>query len=235
VRNDNALRVWPARTPTRSVVLVLHGGRSRSLEPTTPRQLSYLRMVPIAQAAHREGQDHGSAVWLLRNRVRGWNEPIQDPVVDARWALARIRERHPSSSVVLVGHSMGGRAALRVAGDPGVVGVCALAPWIEPGEPIDQLAGQFVLIAHGDRDRWTDPARSYEYARRVGDVTDRICRFDVRGGGHTMLRRSGDWHGLVRAFVSGATRAAPIHPAIQVAIRATGGEALRRPLPAGLW
>jgi dienelactone hydrolase len=216
-------------------VLVLHGGRARSTEPTSAWQLAYRRMVPIANAVHRSAADDGTAVWLLRNRVRGWNEPDRDPVLDARWALDRIRERHPGCRVVLVGHSMGGRAALRVAGDDDVVGVCALAPWVEPAEPVDQLAGRQVLIAHGDQDRWTDPGRSYEYARRATRVTDRVCRFEVHGSGHTMLNRAADWTGLVRAFVQGATAAAPMHPAILVAMHDTGGADLRRPLPAGLW
>jgi dienelactone hydrolase len=214
------------------VVLVLHGGRARDAEPTSAWQLSYRRMVPIGHAVHRSVRGDGTAVWLLRNRVRGWNEPAQDPVRDARWALCRIRERHPGSGIVLVGHSMGGRAALRVAGDPGVVGVCALAPWIEAAEPVEQLTGQLVVIAHGNRDRWTDPALSYEYARRASRVTDRICRFEVRGSGHTMLNRSADWTGLVRAFVEGATGVEPMHPAIQVGMPPAD---LRRPLPAGLW
>jgi pimeloyl-ACP methyl ester carboxylesterase len=195
------------------------------------RQLSYLRMVPIAQSVHRSARGDGTAVWLLRNRVRGWNEPARDPVRDARWAMQRIRERHPGCGIVLVGHSMGGRAALRVAGDPGVVGVCALAPWIEAAEPVEQLTGQLVVIAHGNRDRWTDPAQSHEYARRAGQVSDRVCRFEVRGSGHTMLSRSGDWTGLVRAFVDGATGVEPMHPAILVGMHSAGST----PLPAGLW
>jgi hypothetical protein len=88
-----------------------------------------------------------------------------------------------------------------------------------------------VVIAHGNRDRWTDPARSYGYARRASEVTDRICRFEVCGAGHTMLSRSADWTGLVRAFVDGATGAEPMHAAILVGMAAD----LRRPLPAGLW
>jgi dienelactone hydrolase len=235
VPSDPVVRELAARAPTSAVVLVLHGGRARSTEPTSARQLSYLRMVPIAHAVHRGARDDGTAVWLLRNRVRGWNEPVRDPVRDARWAMRSIRERHPGSGIVLVGHSMGGRAALRLAGDPGVLGVCALAPWIEAGEPIEQLTRQLVVIAHGNRDRWTDPARSYEYARRASQVTGRICRFEVRGSGHTMLTRSGDWTGLVRAFVDGATGAEPMHPAIQLGMPRTGGADLRRPLPAGLW
>ncbi|GAA5126527.1 hypothetical protein GCM10025762_54210 [Haloechinothrix salitolerans] len=122
-----SLRVLPATDVTTGVVLVLHGGKAVSRRPTSERQLSYWRMVPIAEALHDAVGEHG-AVWLLRNRLRGWNEPARDAVVDARWALAEVRRTHPGVPVVLVGHSMGARAALRVAGTDGVIAVCALAP-----------------------------------------------------------------------------------------------------------
>ncbi|WP_438949092.1 LLM class flavin-dependent oxidoreductase, partial [Streptomyces harbinensis] len=41
----------------------------------------------------------------------------------------RLAARLGPVPVVLVGHSMGGRAALRAAGHPAVTGVVALAPW----------------------------------------------------------------------------------------------------------
>jgi len=46
----------------------------------------------------------------------------------------------------LVGHSMGGRTALRCAADQAVVGVCALAPWIEPGEPVQDRRHQLTRL-----------------------------------------------------------------------------------------
>lgn len=222
-----SLRVLPANDVTTAVVLVLHGGKAASRRPTSERQLSYWRMVPIAESLHDVVGEH-SAVWLLRNRLRGWNEPVQDAVIDARWALAEVRRAHPGVPIVLVGHSMGARAALRVAGTDGVTSVCALAPWIEPREPVQQLAGRSVLIAHGNRDRWTMPGASFDYAVRARRVADEVGRFEVRGVGHAMLRRSADWTSVVRAFVTEAVGAAPRHPAIDVAMR----DSLRTPLPA---
>jgi pimeloyl-ACP methyl ester carboxylesterase len=93
------------------------------------------------------------------------------------WALDEVRRRHPRARVVFIGHSMGGRTALRCAGDPSVVGVCALAPWIEPGEPSAHLAGRTVLIAHSDRDRITDPEMSREFAEQVA-LAGAEVRFD---------------------------------------------------------
>lgn len=230
-----SLRVLPATGPTTAVALVLHGGRSRGDQPTSEWQLAYRRMVPIARDVHRAAQHDGVAVWLLRNRVRGWNEPKQDPVLDARWALDRIAEQHPGASTVLIGHSMGGRVALRVAGTDGVTGVCALAPWLEQDDPVEQLAGRTVLIAHGDRDRWTSPARSYAYAVRAREVTPDVCRFVVPGAGHPMLRRAADWTGLVRAFVTTTLGITQPNSEIVTGLRAPAPEGLRRPLPAGGW
>ncbi|EWC58317.1 hypothetical protein UO65_6409 [Actinokineospora spheciospongiae] len=214
----------------RAVVLVLHGGRERSRAPVTRHQLAYLRMVPFARDLHRRGADAGVAVWLLKNRYRGWNAPDLDAVRDAEWALERVRAAHGDVPVVLVGHSMGGRVALRVGGDPSVVAVAGLAPWCKPGEPVEQLAGRAVLIAHGVLDRMTDPRLSYDFARRARAVTDRVVRFDVPGEGHAMLRKAGKWTRLVTGFALGALDTQPIDPVITNAWRTPSVEGLRVPL-----
>jgi pimeloyl-ACP methyl ester carboxylesterase len=176
------------------------------------------------------GGPAGLAVWVLRYRYRGWNEPDQDPVRDARWALDQARQRHPGAPVALLGHSMGARAALLVAGDPAVTAVCALAPWITPDEPVGQLRDRAVLIAHGDRERMTSPRLSFDYALAARGVSDRVCRFDVLGDGHAMLRRAGDWSWLVCRFVLGELGMQPRHPAITKAMLAPSPEGLRTPL-----
>lgn len=229
------LRVWPAANSTRAVVLVLHGGRATSQESTSGRQFAYLRMVPIAHSLARANEAAGTAVWLVRNRVRGWNEPARDALADARWALRAARERHPAAAIVLVGHSMGGRAALLAAGAEGVVGVCALAPWLEAADPVEQLAGRAVLIAHGGRDTWTDPARSEDYARRARALTPNVCRFVLAGSGHAMLRRAGDWSRLVDAFAAGALGSRPPHPLIAAGMRTPAPDGLRLELPRSAW
>jgi pimeloyl-ACP methyl ester carboxylesterase len=208
------------------VALLLHGGRSHSREPATPTQLTYQRMVPFARDLARHGRRHGLLVAQLSYRYRGWN--AGDPVADTRWALDRLRAL--DVPVVLVGHSMGGRAALHAADDPSVLGVCALAPWTEPGEPVRQLAGKSLLIAHGDRERWTDPRLSYDYAVRAKAVTDDVCRFDVLGDGHAMLRRAREWTRLVRSFVLGRLDYEPMAPWIANAVREPSPRGLRVPL-----
>lgn len=207
----------------RAVVLLLHGGRARSRESGERKRLTYARMVPFARDLQRHPQ---LAVFMLRYRYRGWNAPAHDAQRDAEWALGELARHHPGVPVVLLGHSMGGRAALGAAGAPNVVAVCALAPWLDGSDPVVQLAGRTVLIAHGDRERWTDPGASFAYAVRAKRVTDRIARFDVPGAGHFMLSRAGDWTSLVRRFVLGVTGIEPEDPEI--------ANALTQPAPSGL-
>ncbi len=216
--------------PVRAAVLVLHGGRERGKGLVNRFQLAYLRMIPFAKDIQRKSAGQGIAVAQLQNRYRGWNAPDLDPVQDARWALERVREAHGDVPVVLVGHSMGGRVALRVADDPSVVAVCALAPWTKAGEPVDHLVGRTVLIAHGVRDRMTDPRLSYDYARRAKLVTDRVARFDVLDETHAMLRQADKWTRLVTGFVLGVLDTQPIDPRITNALGQPSPEGLKVPL-----
>lgn len=210
----------PARPS--AVVLVLHGGKAHSTETGERKGLAYRRMLPFARMLARRGP----AVSMLRYRVRGWNAPARDALVDARWAVGALAERHPDVPVVLLGHSMGGRAALAAAGAPNVTAVCALAPWLDGSDPVGQLAGRTVLIAHGDRERYTDPGESYAYALRAKTAGVSVCRFDLPGAGHFMLSRIGDWNRLVRRFVLGVTGVEPLDPVIT--------NALAQPAPHGL-
>jgi pimeloyl-ACP methyl ester carboxylesterase len=192
---EPSVTVRPAAGATRAVVLVLPGGRADSFDPTQGRHLTAVRMRPFARSLHRAGRPHGVAVWLLHYRYRGWNGEEMSPVPDAQWALGEIRRRHGDVPVVLVGHSMGGRTALRVAGDDSVRGVVALAPWLLDTEPVDQLAGRDVVIAHGDGDRVTSPRASRRYADRAAAVTS-VRYVTIRGDAHSMLRRWRTWHRL---------------------------------------
>ncbi|MDD7964138.1 alpha/beta hydrolase [Actinomycetospora lemnae] len=216
--------------PVTGAVLVLHGGRPEGRDAADGLRLPYLRMVPFARSVAAAAARRGVDVGLLRYRYRGWNAPDLDPVQDARWALRDLRERHGDVPVVLVGHSMGGRAALRVGGDPAVVGVAGLAPWIERGEPWEHLAGQTVLIAHGDRERMTSPKASRWFAGRVATVSDRVARFEVLGDGHAMLRRARAWHDLVTGFALGALGLEPFTESVAKAMAAGDPDGLAVPL-----
>jgi pimeloyl-ACP methyl ester carboxylesterase len=185
---------------TRAVAIVLPGGKADSFDATETRQLTALRMRPFARSLRRRGREHGLAVWLVRYRYRGWNGTEMSPVADARWALDEVRRMHGDVPVVLVGHSMGGRVALRVAGSPSVRGVVALAPWLPQDEPVEQLAGRDVLIAHGDLDAVTSPRASKRYAERARGVANRLVYVSVRGDMHAMVFRWRRWHRLTTRF-----------------------------------
>jgi predicted alpha/beta-hydrolase family hydrolase len=216
----------PVAAPA-GVVLVLHGGRSTSRESGERKRLTYARMLPFAWTLAAAGP----TVYVLRYRYRGWNAPFKDPARDADWALGEIAKRHPGAPAVLVGHSMGGRAALTAAGAPNAVAVCALAPWLDDSDPVEQLAGRTVLIAHGDRERYTDPAESYAYALRAKRMTDRTARFELPGAGHYMLHRAGAWQSLVRRFVLGSLGIEPEDPVITNALRQPAPDGLRTVVP----
>lgn len=179
--------------PVRCVVLVLHGGKPDSWARSRLWHLSGLRMWQFTWAIRRAGRTRGIVAMQLQYRFRGWNGADRSPVEDARWALARIHDKHPGASVVLVGHSMGGRTAAAVADDPRVVGVVALAPWWPNGRELSAVpVGRQVRVVHGRSDSWTDAAASRNEteaaASRGVDAT-----FTEMPGGHFMIRGARLW------------------------------------------
>lgn len=199
---EPVLEFRPAAGETTAVVLVLHGGRKSSFEVTAASHLAVVRMRPFASVISRRLAGRGVAVGLLRYRVRGWNGDERSPVVDAEWALEQIRERYGGVPVVLVGHSMGGRTAFAIGGDPSVVGICALAPWCEKTDPVDQLAGKTVLIAHGARDRVTSPKFSRRYAERAAAAGAKVDYRLISGERHAMVFRPRLWHRIAADFAA---------------------------------
>ena len=182
-------------------VLLLHGGQANSRTAVGRLNPALVRMWPFATAIERRVGAPDIGIALLRNRYRGWNGADADPVADAMWALDEIARRHGPVPVVLIGHSMGGRAALRAAGHASVTSVAALAPWVTERDPVEQLAGREVLIAHAERDRITDPAASRAYALRAEPVAAHVEYHSVPGGDHAMLRGAAGWHRMVASFV----------------------------------
>ncbi|HEU5271317.1 MAG TPA: alpha/beta fold hydrolase [Jatrophihabitans sp.] len=212
-----------AGNEVQAVALVLHGGRDRSMEPVRGNQLAVLRMVPFARRLAADGR---LAVLRLRFGVRGWNGTMMSPVADASWALAQLAERYPDRPIGLVGHSMGGRTALRAAGHRQVRSVVGLAPWLPPGEPADQLAGRRVLLAHGDHDRMTSAAATGRFTEQLRAAGIAASYVTVRGEGHAMLRRAKLWHDLTAGFLLGTLLAdagepGPLSEYLQQAIHGT--------------
>jgi pimeloyl-ACP methyl ester carboxylesterase len=185
----------------RAIALVLHGGQEKSVAPGAARHVAVLRMVPIASRLAAAGASAGVAVWRLRFRYRGWNTDAAHPLADVHWAIQQLRQRHGDVPIVLVGHSMGGRAALRAADEPGVVGVLGLAPWVPPGEPAEQLAGRRLLVVHGTQDRITSARASRALVDTARGEATEATFISLRHTGHAMLRRAALWHDLTADFV----------------------------------
>ncbi|WP_327386700.1 alpha/beta fold hydrolase [Streptomyces sp. NBC_01207] len=194
------LRTSP-EIPT-AAVLLLHGGREEGPEPPPLVNLPALRMRPFAAAVVRATRGRGVLVAEVRYRHRGWNGSRCDAARDAEAALARLRVLAGDVPVVLVGHSMGGRAALRAAGAPLVHGVVALAPWCPPGEPVDHLAGRRLYLLHDEADRVTSAAGSREFVRRSRLAGADATAIPMSTGGHAMLRGAGAWHRRTAALVT---------------------------------
>jgi dienelactone hydrolase len=193
-------RLVDVRTPPtpQAVAIVLHGGalrRERTM--VSPTQLSVVRMIPVARRIARVGGDR-LAVLRLLNSWRGWDTE-HTPLEDAAWAIAQVGERWPGVPVALVGHSLGGRAALLAAKDDVVRTVVALNPWVYPDDGVP-LPGRSVLVVHGDRDRVALPDRAQSVARRLADSADVEFRV-VPGGKHAMLRHGRVFENAAADFV----------------------------------
>src|SRR5688572_4416313 len=87
----------------------------------------------------------------VRYRLKSWRQ-LELCVEDARAGIAAARERG-AEELALLGFSMGGAVAVRVAGDPAVSTVIALAPWLYPQLDVSPLDGRRFVILHGALDR----------------------------------------------------------------------------------
>jgi pimeloyl-ACP methyl ester carboxylesterase len=212
----------PPRVSTKGVVLVAHGGQTSSTVPTSPLQPAVLRMIPVAAAIRVALRGSGAAIQRHRFRVRGWNGALASPVGDLNEALAAVVAKFGSVPVVLVGHSMGARAAARAAGHPAVTAVAGLAPWLPPGEPVGQLAGRRVLLAHGSADGVTSPAETWAFLERARAVTE-VSAVEVRDGDHAMVRRACLWHAIAAEFARAALALPSGDSALAAAVTTTSG------------
>ncbi len=185
----------------RACVLVLPGGRVRSDEASRWWQLVNVRMMLVA-AALRWRLGNGVQVRRVQYRLRGWNSPRYDPVVDASAVLDAVRRQFEPKSIVLVGHSMGGRVAARLAAGGQVGAVVALAPYWPRDDANLIEAPTRLLVVHGTADTRTDPESS-----RVQTLRARQRGLDARwvgieGAGHSMLRSYFEWHRRTADFVA---------------------------------
>ena len=189
-------RTEPQQAPL-GLVLMLHGGAKAGLKPVGRRSASLRRTTAMRDVLEPKVLDNGLSLWLLQFGVRGWNagtgaEP--SPVPDARWALDQAAEQHPGTPVVLLGHSMGARTAVHVADHHNVVGVVALAPWLEPSDPVRMLTGRHLIAGHGSRDKITSARMTRAFVDQAHGVAASAEFVDMGRLGHYMLARPGEWN-----------------------------------------
>lgn len=213
----------PDRRPPSAAVLLLHGGRETGLGPPPPGPLNLpaARMRPFARALAGATGDGAADILVRPARYthRGWNGPREDPYHDAVRALDALRREAGEIPVVLVGHSMGARAALRAAGHPLVRGVVGLAPWCPADDPVTQLSGRDVVLLHSICDRVTSPRESQSFTVRARRAGAHACLIAIRGSDHAMLRRAGAWHELTTCVVTGLLGLGPLPDAVTTALR----------------
>lgn len=234
--NSHQALVWRVRPEApAAAVLVLHGGQEASEARPGPVNLPGLRMRGFVRAVVRETAGARVAVGVVRYRFRGWNTTRADAARDTTAALSDLAEELGPVPTVLIGHSMGGRAALRAAGHPCVTGVVALAPWCPEDEPYEQLAGRTLLTLHGDQDRITHPDATRRFAAQARTAGAHVAGYTVQGSGHALLRRSGDWHRATAGLTSGllGLRPLPAEVTAALALAETDGGGLDLPLPGG--
>ncbi|MFF0264943.1 alpha/beta hydrolase [Kribbella sp. NPDC004536] len=179
-----------------TLVLLAHGGEEHSRAVPHLWRPALLRMWPFAAVARSAAPD--AAIGFARYRFRGWNDD-GDPAVDLRAVLDEL----PYERVLLIGHSMGGRAVVAAGDHARVAGVLALAPWLPADEPLVALRPP-VTFVHGVDDTITDPAGTAAYAERLRATGVPVTTYSLAGERHAMLRRPSDWNRLVGEFVRGA-------------------------------
>lgn len=187
----------------RAAVLLLHGGREHGTAAPPPWNLPGVRLRLFEAAIRRSTSGGDVLLARVRYRHRGWNGEREDAAQDARQALRELEQLAGEVPTVLVGHSMGARAALRAAGDPLVRGVVGLAPWCPAGEPVAHLRDRRVVLLHGDKDRTTDPRASMDFAARAAAAGAEAATVLMSGSGHAMLGRAAAWHELTGKAVAG--------------------------------
>ena len=196
-------RLIATRRPrkARAAVIVLHGGGGRRGNMMVrPTQLSVLRMIPIAWRIALRGRGR-VAVYRLLNSSRGWDVQ-HTPVDDARWAIAQVgAQLGRELPVGLVGHSLGGRAALLAGTDPAVAAVVALNPYLYPSDGRTDLGGTEVLLVHGTADRVASPSVAGRVAEMLRARTSVRLTW-VEGGKHAMLSQHRRFDAAAAEFVT---------------------------------
>lgn len=133
--------------------------------------------------------------------VHGWNGDEDSPMPPAQRSLDDLLEAHPDIPVILVGHSMGGRVAARLAADKRVTGVLALAPWWQYADWRYINADAKVLALHGTADTRTYPKRTAKGIAELQGLGVDATFVPINDGGHAMLDHMWTWQSAAVRFV----------------------------------
>jgi len=148
-----------------AAVICMNGGQASEVEGTWSASLEWLvaRLAPaFPELAFGE----------VRYRIKSWKK-LDWCVEDGHAAVEAVG----AARTLLVGFSMGGAVASRVAAEPSIETVVGLAPWFPDRVPLDALRGRRLRVLHGSLDRWlpgipgVSPAssrRGYERALALG-------------------------------------------------------------------
>jgi alpha-beta hydrolase superfamily lysophospholipase len=159
--------------------------------------------------AEKDGTWSASVEWLVRRlaprlpgisflevryRTKSWRQ-FDRCVDDARAAVVAARAGG-ADQLALLGFSMGGAVAVRVADDPAVSHVLGLAPWLPPQLDLAPLAGRRFTVLHGGLDRGLPglpgvrPALSQDGFARALEAGAEGSRTVIAGAFHAIALRS---------------------------------------------
>ena len=130
--------------PGELAAIFVNGGTARPL----PGTWSATSELLVTHLAPRFGDVRFVEV---RYRVKTWKE--LPSCMDDAAAAAELAVAEGARSCLLVGFSMGGAVSIGIAGEPAVVGVLGLAPWIPERLPLEGLSGKRLDVLHGSWDR----------------------------------------------------------------------------------
>ncbi|NGO13712.1 alpha/beta hydrolase [Streptomyces sp. HC44] len=225
-------------TAVSGVVLLLPGGEETSGRRPSP-MLATASVRALGRRLTRAGRTDGLVTHVVHYRFRGWNGSEAHLAHDASWAADEVVRRYGDVPVCLAGVDMGGRAALHAAGHTAVNSVLALSPWLPEDdvavspEPVKQLGGRRVLIAHGTMDTRSDPELSFRLAARAKKANRDICRFEVHSDGHGLSQHREEVLALAEDFVMGALFGRGFSRPVEDAFAAPPPLGLRMPLASG--
>lgn len=173
--------------PGRVAVVCVNGGTAAAVPGTWSASLEWL----VGRLAARLPE---LAFLEVRYRVKSWRQ-LESCVEDARAALAAAREAG-AQEIALLGFSMGGAVAVRVAADPAVTTVLGLAPWLHPELDLTPLRGRRLAIFHGELDRGlpgipgVSPELSLRAAQRARALGIDTARTTIPGALHPIALRA---------------------------------------------